>query len=131
MMQACLCKAIPVGLHTLRQFHQTEQNIPVSPQANFPYPRQVCFYGESERVELQYTSFLDGAEEAQKMLFVAKYMDTQKLVLVKFMAMYGEQVHCKLAAAVLAPPLHYVGRQTGLAMVVMELLYATESWNRT
>ena len=129
MMQARLCKALRVGTTTLREFYQTEHRIPATPQAGFPYPRKVCFDGEAEEVELEYTGILDGARKSRKMLFVARRTDTQKSVVVKFTDMYGEQVHRDLAAEGLAPALHYAGRHTGLAMVVMELLLDCRMWH--
>ena len=129
MMQARLCKALRIGTSTLREFYQTEHKIPVTPQAGFPYPRKVRFDGKSEEVELEYIGILDGAKESRKMLFVARRTDTQAPVLVKFTDMYGEQIHRELAAEGLAPDLYYVGRHTGLSMVVMELLSGCRMWN--
>lgn len=126
LSQARLCMALRVGVTCLLKWYKLSHSVPPSPQANFPFPRQAKFQGMSQEIEFEYMGVYGNGEEHRKMLFVGKRSDTNEEVLIKFAPNpYGKEVHETLAASGHAPILHDVRQETGLCMVVMELIRAS------
>ena len=71
---------------------------------------------------------LEGVKQCQKMLFLARRVTTNEIILVKFTDQYGKGVHELLASHNMAPALFDVRYETGLVMVVMEYLTETRMW---
>lgn len=121
MAQAKVCKALRLGISGLAEWYKGADSIPESPQASFPFPRRAKKRGVDGEVDFEYTGVFRGAEVARKMLFVGKFSDGGD-ILIKFTDSYGREVHEALANVGLAPTLHDVREETGLFMVVMDLI---------
>ena len=77
----------------------------------------------------QPTSALADLKNITTTMYIATLDDTNEEVIVKFTVRYNKAAHCLLAAAQLAPRLHFFGRVVGdLYMIVMDRVDRKSIW---
>ncbi|THV02621.1 hypothetical protein K435DRAFT_652988 [Dendrothele bispora CBS 962.96] len=114
---ACFISVFENGILELKDFYanlktkEVKALVPGKPHPRF-FPQPTSFLGRDGKVvEFVYERGMD--DDAQNVTFLVHTKESQKKLIVKFVARYGYEAHGLLAEKDFAPKLHYCGLLDG------------------
>lgn len=124
--QLRLCKALRIGAGLLYKWYNSKERNTENHQAPYPYIRKYTD-ATGREVLFQYEACLKGSVGA---VFLAKTEGAEDSdIIVKFVELYGEEVHDLLSDKKMAPKLHAVEKTHTFTMVVMDFEPDARMWD--